>query len=140
MTHPFSPCPRPQARPASFFGRFKFSIQFAHPSRPRLRFWIDDETRWLDNRQLASGGPTHSSRARLGRAPLIFNREVSHASARLLQASPFYVMIHSRKCSPLHHLNTSSVRWSPAHSSSLSAPPPLIGARSVTHEDWVLPV
>jgi hypothetical protein len=44
---------------------------------------IDDEMR-KPNGHLVSGGPAHPSRARPGRAPLIFEREALRASARLL--------------------------------------------------------
>jgi hypothetical protein len=43
--------------------------------------WIDGNTRGPVRRLLASG-PAHPSRARLGRAPLVFNREALRASTR----------------------------------------------------------
>ena len=47
--------------------------------------WIDGETRVPLHCLFAlGGGPAHLSRAHLGRAPLIFDREALRASARLL--------------------------------------------------------
>ena len=86
-------------------GRSPLLFQIAHPQRTRFRFRIDDETRRPDNRQLASGGPTHkpgnlatcpstrlefASKSRTG--SLIFNREELRASDSLPWAVP---LVHS---------------------------------------------
>ena len=107
VTHSSLSCP---LHPHHFSGGSKNPLIFSicPPSTPKIKNQrIDDETRRPD-RQLASGGPTHPSRARLGRAPLIFDREALRASARPLQSTYLHFIVHSYNpqcsdCSPLHH-------------------------------------
>ena len=96
-----------------------------------------------DNCQLGSGGPAHMWRARLGRAPLIFDREAQNYARNYVlppvcyRLFPFRSLVHSHKCRSLPHPNALSARWYPVRSSS--APPPLTGARTATRNERLLP-
>ena len=88
VTHPFLSC-APHPHHSSGGSKNPPSLSNRPPSTPKIKTKIifllrtDDEA-CKTNGHLVSGGPAHPSRARPGRAPLIFGREALRAFAQSL--------------------------------------------------------